>query len=598
MRARSRTARSGTARRPPPDGRPWSLAFAPAGGRLAVTLLGRRAGFEVVDTAARPPRVVAAWAVHGAMTAVPVWSADGRVVAVRGPGGGVRAFDAATGRELSPPSTAASSAVTALAASADGSSAVVGDVVGQVRRWDLTTGRLLAEASDPPGAADDDRLSAGIEGLAYGPATGGRVGDGPLVATTMLGAWRLDPTTLVTAGRLEARRPYTGRTDVYSADGRLVARFAGSFVTVADVATGRTVAATPDVNTLAGGGSDGGADGVAFTADGRRLLVQTYGGFRLLDVAGGRAGPLVRPAEGTRWAVISPDGRWVAINSGTDGQTVGLYSADAAMATEAAAGPLRPVWTVRTPGIGGHHMAFTGAGEWLAVPTVPWGTVGVAGVPASQVAVYEAATGRPVLFLPTSGSEVLARFVPARPLAITTEPDGTALVWDLRAAVRLSGPAMDPGRSDGQLWADLADPDPAVAYQAGFALLDRGHLAGRAGADGGDRADWRRWIADLSSPDHAKREAAHRRPGVGRVGRGRRGAGGVRPSPPRRGRGTVGRSGQAGRRSGEGGWRAGRRRRPAAAGVATAPVVRPAGHAAVTRAREVTWIARSSSPSA
>ncbi len=471
---------------PPPaprsGGRPADVAFAPAGRRLAVTRTGTPSRVEVLDCDAQPVRIVANWAVRQPITpGPPAWSADRRVLAVRSPGPRVLAFDAATGRRLSPASTVADH-VTALAADPDGRSVVVGDAAGGLRRWDLDTGRLLVDRGDVESQPRAGRLDGEITTLRFGTTA-----DPALAATGVLGTSLLDPQTLAVRDRLSPTRARGGRPDVFSPDGRRVAHTDATTVTVADVATGRTLVAWhADRN-------DGPVpDGVAFSDDGSAVVVRTDAGFRVLDVTAGRAGPavIVHDHPSLNGVALSPDGRHVAT---VGGPTVRLYPA----------GSARPLWSTDAPRFA-WTPTFDPTGRLLAVTVVPDDPQAATAV----VAVYEAATGRPVLSLATSADvDLLARFVPHRPLAVTTDADGTALVWDLRAAL---GPA-DAGRSDDALWADLAADDPAVAYRAGFALADRGRLAARlAPAEPDETPRWRRLIADLSSPDPTTREAAHR----------------------------------------------------------------------------------------
>ncbi len=223
----------------------------------------------------------------------------------------------------------------------------------------------------------------------------------------------------------------------------------------------------------------------------------------------GKFGRLVRIADHPEAlaTAVSPDGAWVAMKE----QGLRAHATDALLG-----GSAEPVWSVPLSRFGSTSAApmFSDDSAWVIVHDpisgdqlpVQWG-----------VAVYEATTGRHVLDLPT-GSFAVVRFAAGRPIAVTAEPNGTVLVWDLRAVLAATGPAPTKGRSDANLWADLADPDPATALRAGFILLDRGRLrqlAGVGAATAPTRATtgpaWAELIADLSSTDRRTKEAAHKR---------------------------------------------------------------------------------------
>ena len=463
------------------------MAFAPTGGRLAVVSRGASgASLAVVDTAAAPPAVVATCAAAGRPFGAGVaWSGDGRVVAVPGVPAGVEAFDAGTGRPLSPRSDAGGPTM-ALAADPDGRTVATGDAFGAVRLWDLDTGRLRAER------AVETRPNFPVADLFY---------DGPRP-----GRDQLRPAA---GGRPPVRWPRGGPVDrvdfdfdrptAVSHDGRLQARADGPHVTVVDRATGRTLA---DV--------DAGIEGrtvvadryvpapspqLAFSDDGRWV-----GGVDARRVpAGRRPGRPGRAAragrEPERPAVLA---RRAAV--GRNREPVGLPVLDRGGRADAAA-PTAVVRAGRRRGPAAAVRRDRGRG-WASSP---WGS---GGRPGTAVTVYESATGRAVLSIPIDRMDSPVCFVPHRPWYVTAQADGTALVWDVRTIL---GP-VGPDRSDDQLWADLAGDDPAAAYRAGFALADRGRLAARAAAAGvvDDRARWRSLIARLAAADGRERESAHR----------------------------------------------------------------------------------------
>ncbi len=473
----------------PPAARPAGAAFAPAGGWLAVTRSNppASASVEVVDTAATPPRSVARCDVPQRAAADPIWSADGRVFVLEGATAGLVAFDAATGRPLSPRSTVADRA-TALAVDPDGRSVVIGDAAGRVRRWDVQTGQLRADPPQPPPA---DRIGGPVTDLRYVTDDAGTV---TLSASAMRQLWLSDPQTLAVRAHVGGPPPSAGWPDAYSPDGRRAARVGTDAIDVVDLGTGRTLVTAPLGEATATRDGPPWPQQVSFSDDGRSLLVRTARGFRLLDVAGGRAGPFV-PSRGLNSLCLSPDGRLLAA---AGGPVTRLYST--------AAGPApQLLWTAPTAQTS-REPTFDDAGRWLAIPaaTTDPRTNG------EDLTVYESATGRPILTLPTGGLDSRVRFVPHHPLYVTTEVDGTAVVRSVRAALT----AAPAGRSDDLLWADLAAPDPAVAYRAGFALDDRGQLVPRSRSSAAAPVrgpDWTATVGDLSSPDRTKREAAHKR---------------------------------------------------------------------------------------
>jgi WD40 repeat protein len=465
--------------------RPTHVAFAPTGSLLAVNMYGQLARVEVLDVAARPARVVAELPLRRPLEFDSVWSADGRVVVARPSSFGIVAFDARTGRSLSPPSTAADHP-TALAADPDGHSVVIGDTAGHLHRWDLDTGRLLADFDDNGGAvgAPAQPFVGPVSDLRYVSDADGAVA---LAVTRQREQWLADRQTLAVRIQLGGPMPTTGLPDIYSPDGRRVAHFDNAGVVVADARTDRTLVAPPDDERS--GPSDSWMGHIRFSDDGQLLVTSTSRGFRVLDARRGRAGPVVA-VRGVNALSLSPDGRFLAIGVN---QEVDLYST---ATTDAG-----PLWTVPAPTTTWGPV-FDASARWLAVPS-PTADVLSNG---ANLTAYETASGRLIVTLPTPGLDSKVRFVPRRPLYVTTERDGTALVRSLRGPLG----SAELGRSDDQLWADVAGDDPAVAYRAGFALDDRGQLVVRARslAPG---SDWPVLISELSSPDRATREAAHKR---------------------------------------------------------------------------------------
>ena len=168
------------------------LAFAPAGGLLAVVSRQERPELLLWDTSIRPPAGPRTVPLDGHDPAALAWSRDAARLAVLDAMGRPQVFDVATGRPLFPP-PAHPAGLSALAVAPDGGSVVLADAFDAVDRWDLTTGARLAVAH---------QRSAGS--LVDTPH------DGLLVGSVVGGVTRLDPATLTVTATLPAaarRRP-------------------------------------------------------------------------------------------------------------------------------------------------------------------------------------------------------------------------------------------------------------------------------------------------------------------------------------------------------------------------------------------------------
>ena len=510
------------------------VAFAPTGGRLAITRvestapstapvlvpgtavrIRRSSRLVLVDTAARPPRATATLDLPAEdASPVPVWSADGRVVSGASTVRGVVAFDAGTGRRVSPVVTPGTR-LTALAVAPDGSAVAMGDQSGELRVVDAVTNGVIAHR--PPDAGSG-RFEPIVD-LQY--TTAAADGQPTLAARWRSGLVHLDPRTLATRRTFGVVAdvgfgqgvPFGGGPrPVYAADGRWSAEMDGQSVALVNPATDAITAtfAYADANGQRVDEAVGTPASAMFSADSRRLVVRTTGGMQVADVPAGKFGRPVRTNEfsGPMPMAVSPDGAWVAT---TLGGTLWVYATDAVVDGKGAA-----AWRTELSRLGSTSAAptFSDDSAWVVVHTpisgdrfpVQWG-----------VAVYEAATGQHVFDLPVD-SFAAVRFAAGRPIAVSSEPNGTVLVWDVRAAIAATGPPPAAARSDANLWADLADPDPGTALRAGFALLDRGRLRQLAGKGAGvapvvppTGPSWSQLIVDLSSPDRRTKEAAHKR---------------------------------------------------------------------------------------
>jgi WD40 repeat protein len=455
-----------------------SLAVSPDGKTLASG--GSESGAVVWDAATgkaeelgRPPGGrVRPW-VHGL-----AFAPDGKTLAVADTGGRVRVWDVAARRERHP--NPLGSGIHRVALAPDGRTAAAAGGDGSVWVWDVATGKDIRSWM-----ADDTRS---VTDVAYSP-------DGRSVLTS--GA---DGTVRLwdVAGGKEIRRfpngPHWARSAL-SPDGRLVAASGKDGLSIAlyEAASGRPVRElTGHVSFL---------HQLTFSADGRRLVSSAdmhhdgKGGgddrsVRVWDVATGRqlhAFTGERPGH----VAISPDGRVVAaFGSELEPSVQGhLRFWDAVSGREIAdrrIGSTTERWTV----------AFSPDGRYLARA-------------ARDIRLVEVASGRTAQTFETgTGSVSGLAFTPDGRRLVSTQDDGTALVWDL-------APRPMAGTDAGRLWEELASPDAAVARRAvaGLAadpaaavtLLGEKLLPIPKPAGSRTTADL---IADLGSPDFATREAA------------------------------------------------------------------------------------------
>jgi WD40 repeat protein len=439
---------------------------------------------------------------------------DGKGLVTTGVGNVVRLWDVATGeqrRQMALPCTSAY----CVAVSGDGRTLAAGDSV--LHLWDVKTGReLLPQQGHQSGlttvAVSGDgrtiataghdrtihlwdrqgrevrRLASGGSVLYLAFAPGGKLVSSGTDRTTRV--WE------VATGREVRRFPGVDTTLgirwALSPDGKTVAQ-ALRFQTVSlwDTATGKQLCELPEEMVM----------GLGFSPDGQTLLL--CNGFKdvhLYRAATGKHlhGFSTLPREQHRSyqdVVFSPDGRWVTLWSYRFQQTtnhVRVHLFDTAAGKE-----------VRHFEDLGRPLGFSSASRLLACRSTD---------DERQVNLVEVATGKLVRRL--AGGEATVRgvaFAPDGRTLVTAGSDGTALVWDVTGLAGKQA-RLSPRQCE-ESWAELADPDPARAYRAGWALTAspegmrflRKQFRPAAAVAAEQMA---RWIRELDDDDFAVRSAA------------------------------------------------------------------------------------------
>jgi len=323
-----------------------------------------------------------------------------------------------------------------------------------VRLWDAGTGKVLREL---------DTYSGALSGMTFSP-------DGLLLAWTAQTPRHVRDasTTLavcnVSAGRVTTCTfPGWQSHPSFSADGRQVVVGGGDRLRFWDVEKGKEVPLLP---------GEPEAQGAVFAPDGKTLAVVTHPGGRgpgeiqLWDLTAGKVRlTLTRaaPAGGPSLVQQRMDlgrGGWMSsaavhfcpqqplVVAGDSTGRVHIW--------DAMTGALRRVWQAhrRDPS---YALAVSLDGKLVATAS-NWRDRGVH--------IWEVATGKEVLHLPTPSDELdRLRFLPDGRRLLTGETrDGTALIWDLVAA---PSDDIEPGggemsfREGETLWHTLAEPGAA-----------------------------------------------------------------------------------------------------------------------------------------
>jgi RNA polymerase sigma factor (sigma-70 family) len=485
----------------------WDGAGHAAGVAAGGELITFRKGAAITAHDAKTGKSVRTFPLPGFVPSV-VLSPDGRTLAAVGIDGKpgqtsctVKLWEVATGREIHS-LTAGGKTVgyssARLVFSADGKTLYLGTGSGRVLRWDLASGRALPDWAAHAGMVKELFLRPGKNELVsagawdgavrrWDAATGKAVSTGDAyvgevaVARTPEGkavaigdvngrvdVWDIRTGRVTRTLRLPADRQ---RRLAFSPDGRsLLDATDDGKVTVRDAATGKAGRVIPAVAERQEP-EDGGWTAVAFSPDGRRLLLSRYGyGTRLLTWP--ECEVLWRRADSC-YAAFSPDGgrlaagKWHGIlqlrdaKSGAtlkdlpgEGMASAVFSPDGRRLVTAHLGG---AWRVRDAATGevlkevkafryAWGVAFSPSGWLLAM----------AGD--NSVRVYDTPSWQEVARFDGHDGTVKAVFFGAddRTLVSASPEDGTALVWSLK-------PAAGRARFDAAAcWAGLAGAGPAV----------------------------------------------------------------------------------------------------------------------------------------
>jgi dipeptidyl aminopeptidase/acylaminoacyl peptidase len=356
---------------------------------------------------------------------------------------------------------------------------------GTIRLWDLSTGKKRRTSRGHEG---------GVHSVTFSPdgktlASGGR--------DMVVRLW--DVATGREVRKLEGHEKTRSYGDVsavaFSPDGKLLASAGSHDRTIRfwDTATGRERRRVRQDGTSA----------AAFSPDGKTLAAGGWDGkIHLWEVGTGREMRVIEPqrdsGEGPYIDAVafSPDGRTLA--TGSHDETARLWDVATGAERRRLKGHLGVVWSV----------AFSLDGKLLA-----------SGGLDETVRLWEVATGQEVHRLRGHSGWVLSvAFSPDGRSLVSGADDTTALAWSLSPTPTRRGTgtkALGPDDLE-RLWAELAGPDAARAYRAGWALggepgqavaFLRGRLRPVVLADA---RRVRRLIADLDDDDFAVREAASR----------------------------------------------------------------------------------------
>jgi WD40 repeat protein len=467
----------------------YAVAFSPDG--QSVVLETQRGEIERWETRSltrlqklSAPRATYIRGVH--------WSKDGRTILAVASNGLVHRWDAKTGKRS--PDDGYSTQVR-FAVTPNGASLVAGDFSWRIDVWDLTTGRVVRnlEKHRDWGPAlmclaispDGQRVAVGEGGgLQVFRTDGG--GDAPRIGWVP----RLDGSWL--------------NFLAWAPDGKSV--FVGEIsIRQLSVADGKQLWGRREEN----------LPSYALTPDGRYVIKANEDSLQFLDAATGKVSSTIRMTmtleqaeqfRPLRAVACAPDGKLLALAVGQ--RSIAICDAAGRELRRFAATDQKLWRGFRALALQGktsegrYHrieaLAFTPDGKWI-----------VSGADDCSVRVWEAATGKLVgRFHGHYGSVEQVAVAPDGRSAFSAGGDGFVYQWDLRPQ-----PYSRPQQKPDDLWAAAAEPDPAFAVAAAWALVtgsqeSREFVADKLPPFATKREEIAKWLANLDSPRFAVRETA------------------------------------------------------------------------------------------
>jgi WD40 repeat protein len=118
------------------------------------------------------------------------------------------------------------------------------------------------------------------------------------------------------------------------------------------------------------------------------------------------------------------------------------------------------------------NMMDLNAGSFESISFSPDGRMLVAGLSDSQVVVWESYTGKKICSLKGhAGSVDTVQFSPKRGFLASGSMDQTILVWDMGLLFRQMSAVKNVKDSIEDLWRQLSNPEPSIAYQAVWQMV-------------------------------------------------------------------------------------------------------------------------------
>jgi RNA polymerase sigma factor (sigma-70 family) len=421
------------------------------------------------------------------------WSKDGRTIVAAAGNGLVQRWDAATGKRL-PDHSFASHPHFAL--TRDGAHLVIGDHVGRIEVWNVVSGRLVRQL-----ARGDDRPHA-LTSLAISP-DGLRVAVGEEQDKLRLFHIHGGEDAELTCPALRARMAWMMFL-AWAPDGKSVfADATGMVLARLNLADGKAVWTAADWEMAAH----------ALAPDGRFVVRAVKQDIRFLDASTGDVVRTISVAltqdelrrhRPVRAFAFVPDGSRFAAAIGADVLTLFDFSGRV-LRRFTATDPPRPLnfnaqrFGMQQKRHSVEALAFTPDGRWL-----------VSGADDLSVKVWEAATGKLIARFDGHDSNVWQVVVaPDGRSAFSAGGDGFVCQWDLTPKLYAG-----PRQKLDDLWIAAAEPDPAFAVPAAWALITRSTESRAFVANKlppcvmPKREEVANWLAALDSQEFADREAA------------------------------------------------------------------------------------------